>query len=138
MTDKEINEIIAHHDAPRHYCCRCRGTDKDKLSKLFKYGAFFCSEECAERVSDWTLEGGQECVPHYTEDLNAVQLVVMKLQRNIRDLYNENLWEYVTTTFDYDELYNMDRAINATAEERARALAKTILGLNKLKKKKKK
>ena len=116
-------DTIASFDAPNHKCCRCRN---DKKAKVFKYGAFFCGEECAERASGYTLDSGQACVPNYYHDLNELHKVILNLNSDMRYMFNDNLWEALSCVGEYYDLINLDSVINATAPERARALEKTI------------
>jgi hypothetical protein len=48
-------------------CCRCGGP-----AKLVRYNAAFCSDECAERASDWTLEDGHEAMPDCLHSADSV------------------------------------------------------------------
>lgn len=65
-------------------------------------------------------------VPDYLNDLNAIQEIVMKLGTSLRDLYNDNLVESLTVNLPYSDNYDFDAVINATAEQRAAALIKTL------------
>lgn len=67
MTPDTQQAAIAALDTSHHNCCRCGG-----LATLFRYGAFMCGEECAESASDNTLDDGQQLVPAYLTDTNAI------------------------------------------------------------------
>jgi hypothetical protein len=66
-TNREITDLMAQMDCENHFCCRC-----SKQSKIYKYNAFFCSDDCAEKVSDDTLDYGQNQIPNYLNDSNEV------------------------------------------------------------------
>lgn len=61
MHPSRQQEVIAkiHAQTGRLYCCRCRiHGEKDQPSSLFKYGAFFCSDECAELAREGYVPKG--------------------------------------------------------------------------------
>lgn len=130
MTDEELRIRVAELDASRHFCCRC-----DTPATLFKFGAFFCSEECSDRVSDYTLDNAQECVPDYVNDLNAMHDA---WKREIRDKdnrdgdlvgrFNIELQEGVARDMKLprNSPYVLDAFPNATARQRAEAFVATL------------
>lgn len=125
MSDDEMNETIAAYDTARHYCCRC-----EQPSKLFKHRAFFCSEECADRVSDNTLDTGQQCVPNYLNDLNAIREAVLSAPLD-GPTYLVNLWkvfglERTSEFWTTANFANLMAVIHATARQRAEAFISTV------------
>ena len=116
LKDSEIIERLATFDIARFECCRCSWEDDvtPAQATLIKYGAPFCSEECAERASDFTLEDGERQIPDYLSDLNAVRELELKLSAEQAEAENDLL---------YYEIVPKDmRVIYASARMRCLAL----------------
>lgn len=76
-TNEEINKAMANLLINTLSCCRCQHVlFKDVTAKLIRYGAPFCSDECAERASDQTIIDGQEDLPDFCYDRNKIQKVI--------------------------------------------------------------
>lgn len=79
MKDCEINEAIAQLNIGKLSCCRCSCLGDLIPATLIRYGAPFCSEDCAERASDYSLEAGQEDIPDYVNDNTVINGLISGL-----------------------------------------------------------
>jgi hypothetical protein len=78
-------ELLAH----QHSCCRC-----DSPADRFTYGAFFCSEECADRCGDFALDDGAQRVRY----LDEIEFITKAIQDLLDEKGDEVYRRY------YDEL----------------------------------
>ena len=126
MDKTHQRSAIAEACISQFVCCRCSTTLGKKTPATFmRYGAPFCSDECAERASDWTLEDGQRDIPDYLNDLNVMHDVEMSLsdvppapeKPSDRARYRMNLCTVSLMA---------GGPIHATAAQRAEAFLKTI------------
>ncbi len=107
---------LANLVARNHSCCRC-----EKPATSFQYGAFFCSDECAERVSDYTLDSGQQCVP----DFNSLDVMheAEKVLFNTHEQVGCSVFrEQLTKVCGNHHFF----AIHSTAAQRREALLRTL------------
>jgi hypothetical protein len=129
MEAKRQSEVLAQYFIGQFECCRCfwRGSESVP-AKIIRYGAPFCSGECAEAASDATLEEGNAMIPDWWNDrevamrvLNAVPLE--KAERFIHYLRGEVFGFMVNRELNYAEQFRMQRA---TAAQICRAFLKTM------------
>ncbi len=94
MKPEDQVRVIAEHCPSLNECCRCQ---EEVPAEVFRYGAFFCCEECASKAGDMTLELGQKLVPNYLGSLDAIHAAIMESILNGRDLEewrsNEDLFQ---------------------------------------------
>lgn len=79
MTDQEQTNLriaIAEKLVQTMECCRC-----SEASIIIRYAAAFCSEKCADKVSDFALEDGQGQLPDYLCDPAAALLLVERMRK---------------------------------------------------------
>lgn len=122
MTSSDQIDALAKRDATRHRCCRCNAP-----ASVYHYKAFFCGDECAERVSDWTLEDGQQHVPNYLEDLNTIHDFIMhhivRGKSIVKHRSNEELFqEQLDRVSDREQVPSW----HFTAENYAEAVLRTL------------
>lgn len=73
MTPKAQRKAIAEACITSMWCCRCSGRSENGVrATLMRYGAPFCSDKCAESAGDYAIEDGQQSIPDYLTDLNAM------------------------------------------------------------------
>lgn len=140
LTDRQINDKVAALNISRGVCCRC-----DNPATIFAWGAYFCSHECGERVSDMTLDFGQAVVPDYCNSLEEMRK--LEIQLKSRDNpgfssrpYDYPSWEYMGNLMIVLGLELYDNGtwvggnnsaslfplVNATARQKAEAYIMTL------------
>lgn len=101
-------------------CCRC-----DEKATLIKYLAPFCSELCAESAGDFALDNGQQGIPDFCSDLNAMQEAEKVLTNEQWELFcDELLW---SKNKKEHSAYTACRVgLSATTAQRAEAFLRTL------------
>ena len=124
MNKEKQKILIAEACVKTMNCCRCQ-----KKAQIFKYGAPFCSEECAEACGDFALDCGQQSIPNYSNDLNAMCEAESTLEE---DLFEEKYVVELGRLF-YPKGHGPWKwrecpacIVKANAEQRAEAFLKTI------------
>lgn len=120
VKDDEINEAIAMACAVQHRCCRCRNE-----ATIVRYHAFFCGEDCAERAGDFTLDDGQQTLPDYCGDLNAMAEAVKSLRPEVANEWADELTR-ITSFGANPHWKHWYHLANATARQRAEAFIKAM------------
>jgi hypothetical protein len=118
LREKVANLACAFKD---YLCCRCY-----KRATKVKYGAFFCGDECAERVGDFDLDDGHQMLLgtcDFPNDLNAMHEVEnsLSIQQWLR--YEHTLGKYIRETI-YEKTKGICNSIDispvhASARQRA-------------------
>lgn len=122
MTIEEIEHELRRLEAPLHDCCRCGSP-----ATSFQYGAYFCTNECAESASDCTVDDGQQIVKSlWSEDDPIMDIVNDSLTEERMSLY----WTALSDILKLDHYkYTSEIAevvSNATSLQKAEALLKVL------------
>lgn len=121
----ELRVKVAKLCVTQYNCCRCSFSEsaggKEKRATIIKYDAPFCSEECAERASDYTLDDGQQTISDYPSDLNACAEFAAILQERDKTCPLNNMGYYYRYQTKLIEFTNQCLPVDATAEQRCRA-----------------
>lgn len=118
MQPEEMEAELARLDAPTHDCCRCGA-----MATIFRYGAFFCNENCAESAGDFALDDGQQAVPDYLHDLNSIRSIE---EEHINDSNVNEYSRQLALLMDKGRGNWKDWIWKANPYQRAEALLKTL------------
>lgn len=125
MSPEQQRIAIAEACISSLHCCRQVHWEKPSPAKMIRYGAPFCCEECAEAASDNTIDDGQNMIPDYLNDLNAMHEAEKVLTAKQQLRYAQEVVNLVLPPVGLWERHAWTVA-HATAHQKSEAFLKTL------------